>query len=74
MQGANERRARRIEPYAATRSERLPASGRQATPQMVSLPKQGWCLDGGSGTGLRVDYQTEKRYEGAPPGDFADTL
>jgi hypothetical protein len=35
MQGAEERRLRRIEIYAARRSERLPASGRKATPQMM---------------------------------------
>jgi hypothetical protein len=34
--GAEERRLRRMEQYAARRSERLPASGRQATPQMVA--------------------------------------
>ena len=32
---------RRIEPYAATRSERLPDAGRKATPQMMTLRKQG---------------------------------
>ena len=54
MQGAEERRVRRIEPYAATRSERPPALGGKATPpfgfaqghepvewQMMSLRKQG---------------------------------
>ena len=41
MQGAEERRLRRMNQYAARRSERPPASGGKATPQMMSLRKQG---------------------------------
>jgi hypothetical protein len=41
MQGAEEGRVKRIEAYAAARSERLPVSGRQATPQMMTLRRQG---------------------------------
>jgi hypothetical protein len=54
--------------YAATRSERLPDAGRQSTPpfgfaqghepvewQMVTLRRQGWCFDGGSGLLVSFD-------------------
>jgi hypothetical protein len=50
----------------------LPASGRKATPQNLSLRKQGWCLDGGSRVADPIDkcipmvhtyaYETDERY------------
>ena len=41
MQGAKERRLRRMDRYAARNSERPPFSGGKATQQMMSLRKQG---------------------------------